>query len=1132
MNKLAVDQLQDTSKSKPRKLIVCIDGTSNQFSEKNTHVVELYSRIEKDETQLTYYNSGVGTYARPFWWSFAYQKQQILNQIDLAIAWKVAQSTDQSFQQLTQFNRNFEKVILGAYRWLADTYKPGDQIFLFGFSRGAYQVRTLAAMIEVVGLIYPGNQEQIPFAWSIYSKEDPSAAQFKEAFCRQKVSLYFVGVWDTVASVGIFPRKPFPLTDKCKHITHFRHALALDELRVKFLPEHINDDCALDGRTLEEVCGGGNKANPTLDRGGEPLKWMMEEAHDCGLSVRLDDVKIGMPHAKVTNSMIWKWLILEILPLSWKRYRPNGDSKVSRGFHLMTPREVLPRHSIHWTVGASLKQGNRSSEILQKPYAPKAIPIDKDGNKVRWKTMELNHQKEGLPKWADNHNFIRMIEILKNEPESVNSDWFSNLHRHVLWNDPKTSWNAATTAPKPGVRITTDNQGKMSAERLRNMVIPRICLLLTQWTEDLPAPQPEPPKSSPWSWVLNLLGFQSTDTSNTNSVDAQWNLIWLPKEERSILLAHTVVDLILDIANTKHVEVVEEASAKLATVIGRVMNYLTITNCLIRSAASWGKEKAALSESVMTAIEVLFKYEASKELFYMDGIGSKLAPLICAKKVYPNLALQAMHAVAQLSRDWPSQAGPDHARVWMTQVRFDLAVVLVVAGSYSLHKFTSPPNSLLADFCGRDIADSPVIHNLLDVLRGDYEIKEIGIKQLLIDEACITLGVLSEHTGCGMELSGNDAFDTLFDILEGKGHVDGILYILKNLAPIFSDRFLPPQVGTLASLMTQNANATSILADIANQPLGNFDKEYFEAYKEKGAVRTSLELLNTPHEAQIIAAARLLRSLINGEASLEKPISESAERYVDLSEVAQSLFASLQVQFRSQKAINELLATAVRIAFQESISDDDLSVLTSLAVAGNKGACLPVLVASLNIETRRENIENYVPVLVDLIAPENEQLLQDSLEVLIALVEKGYLLPTTYIGRLLDGLVSIVLSGYAGAFGDSGKLSWWVQKAIVVAAFRSVKALSVDSTARSYIATTGLLESVMLETRKHTYDNESEEAMLNHLCQYDELRAKIALLRLEKRQRETELQLETTGVHQDGLEDILAWQADPSETST
>ncbi|KAG8723638.1 hypothetical protein FRC09_002359 [Ceratobasidium sp. 395] len=61
-------------KSKPRKLI-------------NTNVVELYSRITKDQTQLTYYNSGIGTYAKPFWLSFAYVKQVLLNRFDLAIAW-------------------------------------------------------------------------------------------------------------------------------------------------------------------------------------------------------------------------------------------------------------------------------------------------------------------------------------------------------------------------------------------------------------------------------------------------------------------------------------------------------------------------------------------------------------------------------------------------------------------------------------------------------------------------------------------------------------------------------------------------------------------------------------------------------------------------------------------------------------------------------------------------------------------------------------------------------------------------------------------------------------------------------------------------------------------------------------
>ncbi|KAG8795656.1 hypothetical protein FRC12_011628 [Ceratobasidium sp. 428] len=72
-----------------RKLIVCIDGTSNQFSEKNTNVVELYSRIKKDENQLTYYNSGIGTYAKPSWRSYNYLKQVLSNTVDLAIAWFV-----------------------------------------------------------------------------------------------------------------------------------------------------------------------------------------------------------------------------------------------------------------------------------------------------------------------------------------------------------------------------------------------------------------------------------------------------------------------------------------------------------------------------------------------------------------------------------------------------------------------------------------------------------------------------------------------------------------------------------------------------------------------------------------------------------------------------------------------------------------------------------------------------------------------------------------------------------------------------------------------------------------------------------------------------------------------------------
>jgi uncharacterized protein (DUF2235 family) len=57
------------------------------FLPQNTNVIELYGRITKDETQLTYYNSGIGTYARPSWRSFKYLKQVVENNIDLAIAW-------------------------------------------------------------------------------------------------------------------------------------------------------------------------------------------------------------------------------------------------------------------------------------------------------------------------------------------------------------------------------------------------------------------------------------------------------------------------------------------------------------------------------------------------------------------------------------------------------------------------------------------------------------------------------------------------------------------------------------------------------------------------------------------------------------------------------------------------------------------------------------------------------------------------------------------------------------------------------------------------------------------------------------------------------------------------------------
>ncbi|TFK50826.1 hypothetical protein OE88DRAFT_1630420 [Heliocybe sulcata] len=215
------------AKSNGRRLVIALDGTLNQFGLKYSNVVDIYRRITKDDQQITYYNSGIGTYANPSRrFSLKMFSTAIDSAVDLAIAW------------------NFERIILEAYEWLSERYQEGDQIFLFGFSRGAYQVRVLAGMIERVGIIYPGNRAQMPFLCislavrsnsCLISDEDMSRS-FKAKFS-VTARVHFLGLWDTVSSVGIFRGKGFPLTHESEHVCYIRHALALDECRVKFPPE-------------------------------------------------------------------------------------------------------------------------------------------------------------------------------------------------------------------------------------------------------------------------------------------------------------------------------------------------------------------------------------------------------------------------------------------------------------------------------------------------------------------------------------------------------------------------------------------------------------------------------------------------------------------------------------------------------------------------------------------------------------------------------------------------------------------------------------------------------------------------------------------------------------------------------
>jgi uncharacterized protein (DUF2235 family) len=202
----------------PRNLVLCLDGTSNQFSKANTNVVKLYMMLARvPDQQLSYYQPGIGTMTPAAFWGRV--RKWFVKQIDLAIAWFLSDH------------------VTDAYRFLMRYYQDGDRIYIFGFSRGAYTARALAGMLHKVGLLTQGNDALIPFAWDKFKNEaDKHIAQkFKNTFSRP-VHVHFLGLWDTVSSIGwAWDPKHLPYTQNNPSVEIVRHLVALDERRAYFV---------------------------------------------------------------------------------------------------------------------------------------------------------------------------------------------------------------------------------------------------------------------------------------------------------------------------------------------------------------------------------------------------------------------------------------------------------------------------------------------------------------------------------------------------------------------------------------------------------------------------------------------------------------------------------------------------------------------------------------------------------------------------------------------------------------------------------------------------------------------------------------------------------------------------------
>ena len=350
----------------PKNLVVCCDGTSNQYGPENTNVLRLYSVISRDPSaQATFYDPGVGTFSA----------QPMLTQAGTR------------FQRLLglAFGRGLTQNIREAYAFLMQTWEPGDRIFLFGFSRGAYTARALAAMIHRVGLLHRGNGHLVPYADQIFRNEhsDDVVEGFRRTFARP-CPIHFIGVWDTVSSVGwVWDPVVLPYTATNPSVAVLRHAVAIDERRAFFKQNLWNEK--QDGIDVKQAWFAGCHS----DVGGAQalakvaLEWMLVEASTHGLLVdanaALAVLNTPSPpdhQAPIIESLVGGWKACEYFPkLAWNPTTRKRRPRLNRG----RPRWIADDALVH--ESALMRHADGGYQPKNFPKRPQVEPWCRFGKK-------------------------------------------------------------------------------------------------------------------------------------------------------------------------------------------------------------------------------------------------------------------------------------------------------------------------------------------------------------------------------------------------------------------------------------------------------------------------------------------------------------------------------------------------------------------------------------------------------------------------------------------------------------------------------------------------------------------------------------------------------------------------------
>jgi uncharacterized protein (DUF2235 family) len=348
-----------------KNIVICCDGTADEFGPTNSNVIKLYQTIVCGPEQVAYYHPGVGTMgARSALTGFGRWWTRLLG---LAFGYGISDN------------------VADAYQFLMRTWEPGDRLYLFGFSRGAYTARAVAGLLHLAGLLTSGNEALIPYAIRMAKGrriDFAVADEFKLTFSRE-CKPHFIGVWDTVTSVGwIYNAVRFAFTKAAGnpdlHIV--RQAIAIDERRA-FFRHNMFGAPSDPGQDIAEVwfAGvhrdiGGNLPEAETALSQIALRWMLGEAQLAGLRVdqqRKADILGGAPphvppdpttpvqHRSITGL----WYLAEILPKVMKREDPSGRWTSIIRPNLGRRRRIADGALVH----ASVEQRMAAATVRYRP---------------------------------------------------------------------------------------------------------------------------------------------------------------------------------------------------------------------------------------------------------------------------------------------------------------------------------------------------------------------------------------------------------------------------------------------------------------------------------------------------------------------------------------------------------------------------------------------------------------------------------------------------------------------------------------------------------------------------------------------------------------------------------------------